>query len=121
MDASADGTFADDDDLQPISALNDLLFCERRCALHRLEQIWVENRYTLEGTAAHGKVHGDPSREELGAAGRIVRGLRLRSARLKLVGVADLVEFRPSVAGTGAPAQRVGVPSATASPLAASA
>jgi len=96
-----------DDDFEPIRALNDLLFCERRCALHRLEQIWEENRYTLEGTAAHGKVHGDPTREELGAAGRIVRGLRLRSARLKLVGVADLVEFRPNVAGASGDREQV--------------
>ncbi len=84
-----------DDDLQPIRALNDLLFCPRRCALHRIEQIWVENQYTLEGTLAHRKVHADPSREEVGATGRVVRGLWLRSNRLRLVGVADLVEFRP--------------------------
>lgn len=84
-----------DEDLQPIRALNDLLFCPRRCALHRLEQMWVENAFTLEGSHAHAKVHADPSREELAATGRIVRGLRLRSSRLRLVGVADLVEFRP--------------------------
>src|SRR5262245_29725586 len=84
-----------DDDLQPIRALNDLLFCPRRCALHRLEQIWVENQYTLEGSLAHRRVHSDPSREELGATGRVVRGLWLRSNRLRLVGVADLVELRP--------------------------
>lgn len=88
-----------DDDYLPISALNDLLFCERRCALHRIEQVWVENRFTLEGTAAHKKVHAEPSVENLGAAGRIARGLRLRSDRLRLSGIADLVEFRPSPAG----------------------
>jgi len=89
----------DDDDYLPISALNDLLFCERRCALHRVEQVWVDNVYTLEGTAAHRKVHAEPSREELGAGGRLVRGLPLRSDRLRLTGVADLVEFRPAAGG----------------------
>lgn len=84
----------DEDDYQPIRALNDLLFCERRCALHRLEQVWVENRYTLEGVASHQKVHGEPSTEELGGDRRLVRGLRLRSDRLMLIGVADAVEFR---------------------------
>ena len=79
---------------QPISALNDFLFCERRCALHRNEQVWVENRHTLEGTDGHQRVHADPTREELGSAGRLVRGMWLKTTRLRLVGVADLVEFR---------------------------
>ncbi len=85
---------ASDDDLLPIRALNDLLFCERRCVLHHREKVWVENRYTLEGTAAHRKVHAEPTDEELGGAGRRSRNVWLRSDRLKLVGVADLVEFR---------------------------
>ncbi|HWB14457.1 MAG TPA: CRISPR-associated protein Cas4 [Pirellulales bacterium] len=84
----------DEDDYQPIRALNDLLFCERRCAMHRVEQVWIENRFTLEGTTAHKKVHSGPSQEELGTYGRTVRGLWVRSDRLKLVGIADLVEFR---------------------------
>jgi CRISPR-associated exonuclease Cas4 len=83
-----------DEDLLPIRALNDLLFCERRCVLHHREKVWVENRYTLEGTAAHRKVHAEPTDEELGATGRLSRNVWLRSDRLKLVGVADLVEFR---------------------------
>jgi CRISPR-associated exonuclease Cas4 len=85
-----------DDDFQLISSLNHLLFCERRCALLRLEQVWVENRYTLEGTAGHRKVHADPTSEELGAAGKVARGMWLRSTRLRLVGIADVVEFRES-------------------------
>ena len=35
-----------DDYYLPISALNDLLFCERRCALHRIEQVWVLDEVT---------------------------------------------------------------------------
>lgn len=93
----------DDDDYQPISALNDLLFCERRCAMHRVEQVWVENRFTLEGTSAHKKVHAGPSDEDLGAQGHVVRGLWLRSDRLRLVGIADLVEFRPAACSSGVP------------------
>ena len=101
--SGAGSNVVSDDDLLPIRALNDLLFCERRCVLHHREKVWVENRYTLEGTAAHSKVHAEPTDEELGAMGRLSRNVWLRSDRLKLVGVADLVEFRaPSsmVAGT---------------------
>jgi CRISPR-associated exonuclease Cas4 len=84
-----------DDDYQPIRALNDLLFCERRCALHRIELIWIDNHFTVEGTAGHAHAHREPSRRELAAAGRIVRGMWLRSDRLRLVGKADVVEFQP--------------------------
>ncbi|MGH7138640.1 MAG: CRISPR-associated protein Cas4, partial [Pirellulales bacterium] len=93
----------DEDDYQPIRALNDLLFCERRCAMHRVEQVWVENGFTLEGTSAHKKVHAGPSDEALGAQGRLVRGLWVRSDRLRLVGIADLVEFRATDCGVGVP------------------
>jgi CRISPR-associated exonuclease Cas4 len=84
-----------EDDFQPIRALNDLLFCERRCALHRLEQVWVDNAFTVEGTAGHARAHREPSRRELQAQGDVVRGVWLRSDRLRLIGRADVVEFRP--------------------------
>jgi CRISPR-associated exonuclease Cas4 len=95
MTVSVSGNVLEDEDLLPLSALNDLLFCPRRCALHRIEGVWVENAYTAEGTIAHKRVHTDPSASEEGATCRVVRGLWLRSNRLRLVGVADLVEFRP--------------------------
>jgi hypothetical protein len=45
-----------EDDLLPLRYLNDLLFCERRLALHLVEQIWKDNQYTTEGVYAHKKV-----------------------------------------------------------------
>lgn len=80
-----------EDELLPLSALQHLLFCERQCALIHIEQAWAENRLTVEGRNLHAKVHeaDDESRGDL----RIVRGLRLRSLRLGLVGQADVVEF----------------------------
>ena len=80
-----------EDELLPLSALQHLMFCERQCALIHIEQAWAENRLTVEGRNLHSKVHeaGDESRGDL----RIVRGLRLRSLRLGLVGQADVVEF----------------------------
>jgi CRISPR-associated exonuclease Cas4 len=92
MSASSKWT---DDDYPPLSALNDLLFCPRRCALHRSEGLWVENRHTAQGSHAHRIVHATPARGHLEDGHRTVRGLWLRSRRLRLVGVADLVEFRP--------------------------
>ncbi len=81
-----------EDDLLQLSALQHLLFCERQCALIHIEQAWEENRLTAEGRVLHERVHesGDESRGSV----RIVRGLRLRSLRLGLAGMADVVEFR---------------------------
>jgi CRISPR-associated exonuclease Cas4 len=80
-----------EDELLPISALQHLLFCERQCALIHIECVWDENRLTAEGRILHEKVHteGDEKRKDV----KITRGLRLRSLRLGLAGIADFVEF----------------------------
>ncbi|HTQ40921.1 MAG TPA: CRISPR-associated protein Cas4 [Pirellulales bacterium] len=83
-----------EDELLPISALQHLLFCERQCALIHIEQIWAENRFTVEGQHFHRKAHA--ARPELRDGVRIARGLPLRSFRLGLVGKADIVEFGAS-------------------------
>ena len=84
---------ADGPDYPPLSALNDLLFCPRRCFLHRVEGAWVENVHTTAGTLDHRRVH--QTRDAEPAAGRTARGLWVTSHRLRLTGVCDLVEFRP--------------------------
>ncbi|MGH7710373.1 MAG: CRISPR-associated protein Cas4 [Gemmatimonadaceae bacterium] len=80
--------------LLPISALQHLLFCERQCALIHIEGLWAENRFTVEGQHAHRKAHDGPNETRDGVT--TARGLPLRSFRLGLVGVADVVEFRQS-------------------------
>jgi CRISPR-associated exonuclease Cas4 len=94
-----------EDDLLPISALQHLLFCERQCALIHIEGAWAENRLTVEGRHLHEKVHGGPDETRHARDGpvRIVRGLPLRSLRLGLAGVADVVEFRAPPDGRGPP------------------
>ena len=82
----------DENDLLPISALQHLIFCERRCALIHVERMWAENRLTAEGRLLHDRAHAASSESRNGV--RIVRALRLRSLRLGLIGVADVVEFR---------------------------
>jgi CRISPR-associated exonuclease Cas4 len=82
-----------EDDLLPISALQHLLFCERQCALIHIEQVWAENRFTVEGQHLHRKAHQETGSRRRDV--RIARGLALRSLRYGLAGKADVVEFRP--------------------------
>jgi len=84
--------FASEDDLLPVSALADLVFCPRRAALHHLEGMWEENLYTIEGYFLHEKAHAPPPTESRGEI-RVAWGLPLRSFRLGLSGKADVVEF----------------------------
>ncbi len=81
-----------EDDYLPLSALNDLLYCERRCALHRIEEVWVENAHTLSGTLSHKRA--DKPVDWKCESGREVHGMWLKSDRLRLVGKADVVEFQ---------------------------
>jgi len=80
-----------EDDLIMLSALQHYAFCPRQCALIHVEQVWVESGLTAQGRIMHEKVHqeGNESRGPV----RIARGVPLRSLRLGLVGVADVVEF----------------------------
>jgi CRISPR-associated exonuclease Cas4 len=97
MTATPPGEAPDPPDYPPLSALNDFLFCPRRCFLHRVEGLWIDNVHTTAGTLDHRRVHAVKDVDE--PTCRTARGLRLVSHRLKVVGVADLVEFHPDPAG----------------------
>lgn len=81
----------DEDELLPISALPQLVYCERRCALMHNEGLWEDNRFTVLGTELHRRTHEGPDEQRNGV--RVCRGLPLRSLRLGLIGIADVVEF----------------------------
>ena len=81
-----------EDDYLLLRSLNDLLYCERRCALHRIEEVWVENAHTLSGTLSHKRA--DKPVDWKCESGREVHGMWLKSDRLRLVGKADVVEFQ---------------------------
>ncbi len=81
----------EEDSLIMISALQHYVFCPRQCALIHIEQVWAESRLTAEGRLMHERVH-EEGNETRGSI-RIARGLPLRSLRLGLVGMADVVEF----------------------------
>ncbi len=82
----------DVDNLLPLSGLQHVRFCERQCALIHVEGVWVENPLTASGRVEHERVH-DPA-GEVRPGFRIHRALPLRSERLRVTGVADVVEFQ---------------------------
>lgn len=90
-----------DDDLLSIRYLNDLLFCERRAALHLIEGIWCNNKYTTEGLLAHTRV--DLPRNVFRKEQQRVTGMWLVSHQLGLIGKGDLIEFLPNANGQATP------------------
>ena len=90
-----------EDDLLPISALQHLVFCERRCALVHIEGIWQDNLFTAEGRNLHERT--DAVQTESCGDTRVARSLPLRSLRLGLSGKADVVEFHRAQLGVVLP------------------
>src|SRR6185437_4908617 len=86
-----------DADLVALSALQHYLFCPRQCALIHVEQAWAENAATAEGRVAHERVHATETEMRRGV--RTMTGMPLRSDRLGVSGIADLVELRRSSEG----------------------
>ncbi len=80
------------DDLVPLSALNQLLYCDRRAALRHLDGLYVHNEHTLKGDSLHKRADTPGYEKRKGV--RTERGLWIASRRLRLYGRADLVEFR---------------------------
>jgi len=75
-----------------ISALNEYVFCPRRCALKFIEGHWGDNEHTSLGTILHD--HADEPGYETDAGVTLLRALPLFSARYGLTGKADIVEVR---------------------------
>lgn len=89
-----------EDDVTPeepvlISALNQYVFCPRRCALMHVEGIWSDNEHTTVGSLLH--EHTDTSGYETEGDVTLLRALPLYSARYGLVGRADIVEMRAGI------------------------
>lgn len=80
------------DDLVPLSALNALLYCDRRAALRHLDDLYVHNEHTRRGDSLHRRADRPGFERRKGT--RTERGLWIASRRLRLYGRADLVEFR---------------------------
>ncbi len=75
-----------------ISALNQYVFCPRRCALMHVEGVWVDNQHTIIGSFLH--EHVDEPGYETDKDGTLLRALPLVSQRYGITGRADIVEVR---------------------------
>lgn len=86
-----DANIYSDDQLIQLSALQHLIFCERQFALIHIEQIWSDNRLTAEGKVLHQSV--DQQRSESRRDIRQATSIRIRSSKLGLIGMMDMLEF----------------------------
>ena len=89
--AGANTERAGEDELAPISALQHMLYCPRQCALIHNERQWAENLFTAEGRILHERADAG-GRERRGDV-TTERSVPLRSLRLGISGVADVVEI----------------------------
>jgi CRISPR-associated exonuclease Cas4 len=93
-----------------IAALNQYVFCPRRCALMFVEGVWSDNEHTAQGTLLH--EHADKAGYETDSGATLLRGLPVFSRRYGIAGKADIVEVR-EVNGGGEGSQpgdaRIGV------------
>lgn len=79
-------------DYMQLNLIQHFRFCDRQCALIYLEQFWSENADTVIGQFVHQNVddkYFDEKRENK----VIIRAMPIKSEALKLVGIADVVEF----------------------------
>jgi CRISPR-associated exonuclease Cas4 len=81
-----------------LSGLQHFAFCRRQWALIHIEQQWADNERTVDGILFHKHAHDAESVEKRGNL-IITRGLRIKSDRLKVTGVCDVVEFHESEDG----------------------
>lgn len=88
----------EDDAFIPISALQHYLFCPRQCALIHVERQWEENVHTAEGRLLHERSDRPSSEKRRGI--RTATALSIGSERLGINGVADVVEFHETGAGS---------------------
>jgi CRISPR-associated exonuclease Cas4 len=78
----------------PISALNQYVFCPRRCALMHVEGIFTENEHTILGSLLHDHADEPGYGYETEEGVVLLRALPLFSDQYGLTGKADVVELR---------------------------
>lgn len=92
-----------DDDLLPLSGVQHVVFCARQAALIHVERIWLENAPTALGRILHERA--DLAGQDMRRGVRLGRAVQLRSRRLGLFGVADVIEYHeePGLPGSVRP------------------
>ena len=81
-----------DQEPMTLSGLQHFAYCRRQWALNYIEHQWKDNYFTADGIVFHERAHEGEAVESRGDL-LIMRGLRVRSAKMNLVGVCDVVEF----------------------------
>ena len=81
-----------EEDYIMLSGLQHFAYCRRQWALIHIEQQWAENERTVDGQIFHSVAH-DKARIEKRGDLLITRGLHVKSARLEMSGICDVVEF----------------------------
>ena len=87
-----------DEEFLALSGIQHFAFCRRQWALIHIEKRGQENYLTASGQMMHQRAHDEEIRERRGAL-LIVRGLFVRSSKLGLSGVCDIVEFHQDEQG----------------------
>jgi len=93
---------SNDDDYLMLSGIQHFQFCKRQWALIHIEQQWEENVRTIEGQHIHTKVDEPFIREKRGNK-FVVRALPIKSTKLKISGICDVVEFIKDANGVQIP------------------
>jgi len=89
-----------EEDYLMLSGIQHFAFCKRQWALIHIEQQWADNVLTFEGQQLHEKAD-DPIIKETRGDRLISRAVPIVSHRLRVYGVADVVEFRRCAEGEG--------------------
>lgn len=94
-----------DDEYLLLSGIQHFAFCPRQWALIHIEGVWTENYLTAQGRQLHDKAD-DPWFKELRKDKVISRAMPIRSRKLKMQGIADVVELISSDEGVMVPGQQ---------------
>jgi CRISPR-associated exonuclease Cas4 len=81
-----------------LSGLQHFAYCRRQWALIHIEQQWAENERTVDGQIFHRRAHNAEATEKRGDV-IITRGLHIKSSKLGVSGICDVVEFHRSEQG----------------------
>ena len=87
-----------EDDYLMLSGLQHFAYCRRQWALIHIEQQWAENERTIDGHLFHTTAHNAGKIEKRGNL-LITRGLHIKSSKLGMSGICDVVEFHKSNSG----------------------
>jgi len=84
-----------EDDMLMLSGIQHFVFCPRQWALIHIEQVWSDNRLTVEGQLLHQQAD-DPFYRQKNGECVSLRSVSIASKELGLYGFSDVVELRPS-------------------------